>query len=138
MPDRARTTRCEYVPVSSCAAVPGGTRSSCPGQACPRILWSCGPATLSGLPLPQAVPHLAGLLFPMQAPVCRVGQAFRGGFAFGVDEGAWRQPAVGFQGGTGGDEQVLVERRVEENQVEGRRRAAGEQVQCVLLQYLAA
>src|SRR5690606_39626594 len=48
------------------------------------------------------------------------------------------QPAVGFQGGTGGDEQVLVERRVEEDQVEGRRRAAGEQVQCVLLQYLAA
>ena len=74
----------------------------------------------------------------MQLPVCREGQTAGSGFAFGVDERVGGQPAVRFQGGAGGDQQVLVKRGVEEHQVEGRLGRTGEQRQGVLLAHFAA
>src|SRR5690554_868776 len=86
--------------------------------------------------LPQAVPHLAGLLLPMQVPVGRVGELLGRAFAFDITKSFSGEPAVGFQGGTGRLQQVLVEWRVGKHQVEGLGRRAGQQGQGVLLAHL--
>ncbi len=73
----------------------------------------------------------------MQSPVA--GQAEAGGrrFAFGVDPGVRGQPTLAFEQLAGRLQQVPVERRVEKDQVEGRRRLAVQIAQGVALQQLA-
>src|SRR5690606_5541434 len=64
----------------------------------------------SGLSLPEAVVHLPGVLFPVQAPVGRQPEGRGRAFAFRVDPGAGRQPAALLQQPAGRGQQVLVER----------------------------
>src|SRR5690606_89986 len=98
------------------------------------VLLRQNPKSSSGrLPLPQAVPYLAGSFFPVQLPGRGERQLCRRRFAFGVYQRIDGQPAIGFQCGAGRDEQVLMKGRINEDDVEGGGRRAGKQRQGVLL-----
>ncbi|MNE42558.1 hypothetical protein D3C80_1366880 [compost metagenome] len=88
--------------------------------------------------MPECVIHLAGFLLAVQAPVAGQLQGRWRGFALGVDPGVLGQPLTLFKQGAGGGQQALVERRIEEHQVEGQLRLALQVALGVGLDHLAA
>lgn len=65
--------------------------------------------------------YVAGFLFPVQPPVSGQAEGRGDALALGIDPGVGVQPAAGFEQAAGVLQQVLMERRVEEHQVEGAR-----------------